>query len=184
MKTLQRFYFGAGLFFLLVLVAWCCRRTLPQSVWDSWNPFEILELSRRADEHARELDAQHQILWQRIEYKTALVAELATGRRSLWEAVQLLRDQGALTPQVLKQLRAVYPGVSDDEAVARNLIAFTKATLHKDPAQAAVLARLEAELARGKALQDAVPGHDMHAGTGGGHHRNAGDGANHGRLRR
>ncbi len=149
MKILQRCYFGAGLFFFLVLAAWCCRGALPQSVWDSWNPFDVLEQSRREDRRSLELDAQREILWRHIESKRALVSDMAAGRRSLWEAVRLLRAQGAVTPRFLKQVHALYPGTSDDEAVGRNLILFTTGILNEDPTQAAVIARLEAELARG-----------------------------------
>jgi hypothetical protein len=149
MKILQRLYFGAGVFFFLVLIAWCCQGVLSQSVWDSSNPFEILAQSRRADQLAHELDVQRQILWRHMEYKRSLVAEMIAGQRSLWQAVRLLQEQDAFTPRFLKELRLLYPAASDNEAVGRNLILFARNILNDDPRQATVIARLEAELAQG-----------------------------------
>ncbi len=149
MKILRPFYLGAGLFVLLVLTAWCCQTALPPTARALWNPFEVLEQSRREEQRSVELDVERERLWQHIEAKTALVEDLAAGRRSLWEAVRLLREHGKFRPVFLHHLRMMFPGTRDDEAVGRHLILLTLESLRDQPTQAASAARLEAELARG-----------------------------------
>lgn len=149
MKILRPFYLGAGLFMLLVLTAWCCQTALPPAARALWNPFEVLEQSRREEQRSLELDEERDELWQHIQAKTALVEDLAAGRRSLWEAVRLLRQHGKFRPVYLHHLRMMFPGARDEEAVGRHLMLLVSENLRDQPTHAAVAARLEAELARG-----------------------------------
>ena len=149
MRMLKSLYFGAGLLFSLVLVGWCCPVVLPPSAGVSWNPFALLDQCRHEDQRARELAAERQILLRQLDFKNMLVAELVAGRRSLWEVIRLLRDQGAISPGFLAHVRTLYPGVTDDEAVGRSILLFATGIVNDRPARAEVIARLEAELARG-----------------------------------
>jgi hypothetical protein len=149
MKMLKRLYLGAGLLGSLVLVGWSCPGALPHSAGSVWNPFELLEQSRREDRRARALVAEHQMVLRHFQVKHGLIAEMVAGRRSLWEVVRLLRDQGVITPLFLERVRANNPGCTDDDAVARNIMLFAAVISEEDPTQAAAMARLEAELARG-----------------------------------
>ena len=149
MKILRPFYLGAGLFFLLVLTAWCCQTALPPTARAFWNPFEVLEQSRREEQRSLALDVAREELWEHLEFKSALVEDLAAGRRSIWETVRVLREHGKVRPVFLRHLRAMFPGVRDDEAVGRHLFLLAMENLRGQPDQAAVAARLEAQLARG-----------------------------------
>jgi hypothetical protein len=80
--------------------------------------------------------------------KYAVVNELLAGRLALREAAARFRELNADDPKVRERLAQLYPGVSYDEALCRNVIEHARYEMRlRAPEQVAnVVARLEAEL--------------------------------------
>lgn len=111
-------------------------RTLFQALGD-------LQEAQCKDEAADALKGQ---LDQSMAAKDRVVAELAGQRLTLFEAAARFRDASAGNPRFYIALRTYYPGATDDECLCRNVIHYTENVLEGQPHQAAVVARLRAEL--------------------------------------
>lgn len=132
---------------------WPAAPALPvQSVW--------AEMESDA-ECERRLDLIAQRLTRQIEVKDRLVGELLAGRTTLACAAEQFLAMGRHDPVWMAVIRRDYPGRTDAERAARNVIAYATSGLPEDgPARSAeVLARLEAEflVLAGQSLADGPP---------------------------
>jgi len=111
----------------------------------AWNVFE--DYCRWTESQARsgQLEAQCADVQQRIGIKKQIVDEVIAERLSLLEAAACFRELNDAYPDHLDLLRRTHPGKTDEEVLCRNVIAFVRSAL-RDPAGAAVIDRLEAEL--------------------------------------
>ncbi len=108
---------------------------------------ELQQTLRDEDERSAELMAEVAATLTRITTKIALVDALAAGRLSLRDATERFRELHDSCPRYTSVLRAIYPDLSADERVSRNVIEFCSTTLEGRPERTEVLARLENEYA-------------------------------------
>ncbi len=98
-------------------------------------------------DQSRSLDRQRAIVAARVEYKEALMTELAAGRTTLAAVAAAFlranRDDAVCVELVL----AKYPGRSDEEKSARNVLDYAAGWGMSAGAKRAFLARLGAEFA-------------------------------------
>lgn len=120
--------------------------TLARSVgMDVWNVPELQQqLDAASDESAR-LRTEDDVVLQRIAVKEAIVKELIAGHTTLAETTDRFAEMNANRPQALAVIRLAYPGATDQEKTARNVISYA---LGRTPVadRAALSRRLEAEL--------------------------------------
>lgn len=112
---------------------------------DVWNLPDLQEQLDDATEQGRELDSSDEMYRRRIEVKEALMADLIAGRVTLAEATDRFLTLSALHPEQLDAIRAAFPGSSDREKVARNVVQYANSRIPAGPQKAAVVARFEAE---------------------------------------
>jgi hypothetical protein len=119
-------------------------RALGVDVWNA--PALEADLRAAAEESAR-LDADDATVRRRIEIKEALVAELIDGRASLSAVTERFLELDGPREAYMVSVRERFPGATDSEKMARNVIAYTlpRAT---DDARAALAARFDADLRR------------------------------------
>lgn len=109
---------------------------------------QILHEDYRKDlERAKELEATRQEGLRLLEVQEMLVQRLIAGRVSLAEVTNQLLMMHQNHPAWLAVLRAEFPGNSDEEKTARNVIGWVAFELSRSnpDKQAEVLARLESE---------------------------------------
>jgi hypothetical protein len=111
--------------------------------------------SERIDiEEQRELESHLDVIKgevvRRVAIKNALVAELIAGRTTLSEVTGQFLILNQSRPDVMAIIRATYPGSTDQEKSAHNVIAYLRVELnHAPPAeQTEVLTRLKIEFDR------------------------------------
>ncbi|MBP3959556.1 hypothetical protein J8F10_30295 [Gemmata sp. G18] len=120
--------------------------TLAESVGaDVWNVAELQESLRESTDVSSQLDTEGGAVLRRIAVKEALVDELLAGRAPLAEVTTKFTELNAARAEYLTTIRAFYPGATDQEKMARNVISFA---LLRAPARArsALAQRLDAEL--------------------------------------
>ena len=127
----------------VVLVA---HPTLAQSIGaDVWNMPALKEQVRAAGAEDERLTTEDDDVRRRIAIKDAITAELIAGRTTLADATDRFTELNAGRPRYLTALRDAYPGATDQEKFARNVISF--AISRAEPAERADLSsRLETEL--------------------------------------
>lgn len=115
---------------------------------DVWNLPELREQAREAAEQDRELRAEQAEIFRRIEAKEQAIGSLIAGRHTLADTVAQFSALNQDYPEYADVIRDHYPGSTDQEKLAWNVIDFTRARLVMLPPwqRWAVLARLEAEL--------------------------------------
>ncbi|MBA4188190.1 MAG: hypothetical protein C0467_09260 [Planctomycetaceae bacterium] len=93
------------------------------------------------------LDVVDLELRRQIQIKDALLDELIAGRTTLAAVTDRFLVLNQSQPASLAVIRKEYPGATDEEKTARNVIGFAEAELSKYPPtqKAEVLARLEAQ---------------------------------------
>lgn len=120
--------------------------TLARSVgMDVWNVPELRQQLDNASGENRRLNTEDDIVLQRIARKETIVRELIAGRATLADATALFGELNAARPLALEAVRDAYPGATDQEKTARNVIAYAlgRAT---GADRGALSRRLEAEL--------------------------------------
>jgi len=112
---------------------------------DVWNVPALNDQVREAANESNRLDAEDGDVRQRIELKETLIDELLAGRATLTETTEKFMTLNSTRPQYMAVIRASYPGETDQEKMAQNVISFV---LTRAPAerQDAVVRQLEAEL--------------------------------------
>jgi hypothetical protein len=114
---------------------------------DIFQTQEHREEMKRHVEYGKQLDLIDQELRRHIRIKDQLIIELIAGKKTLTEVTTeflVLNQSQAATMDVL---RREYPGLTDEEKIARNVIEYATADLDHSYAdqKEVVLARLEAE---------------------------------------
>jgi hypothetical protein len=113
--------------------------------WDVWNwPAREKELRAEVAETER-VRAEDAEVVRRLEIKETIVAELLGRQIALPEATDRFLTLNESRPKCMSYVRATYPGATDREKMARNVIdhALLRVPAQEQPA---VSARLEAEL--------------------------------------
>lgn len=112
---------------------------------DVWNVPALNAELRATTEESGRLDAEDGDVRHRIAVKETLVAELIAGRASLDEVTDRFVALDATRPANLAAVRDKFPGDTDHEKMARNVIAYAlpRATAHQ---RAALAHRLDTEL--------------------------------------
>ena len=110
-----------------------------------WELPELRRQLREADDEDRRLAAENAELMRCLRAKEAVVADLLRGRMTFAGAADRFGALNESYPACAAQLRGHYPGATDREKCARNVIdyALHRAAPHEE---AAARARLEAEL--------------------------------------
>ncbi len=149
LAKLLQITFGAGLYVALVLgIGYAYRQAATdfELGWGSalWTVHHVME---RELQRETQLEDRSEDMRRRHAAKEWVKQELIAQRMTLWEAASHFRDLSKSEPWYLEQIRKAYPGRSDEESLCRNVIAYVRVALTREPARAAVvLARLEAEL--------------------------------------
>ncbi len=112
---------------------------------DVWNVPALNAELRATTEESGRLDAEDDDVRRRIEVKESLVVELIAGRVSLTEVTDRFTALDETRPANLAMVRDRFPGDTDHEKMARNVIAYAlpRAADHQ---RAALANRLDAEL--------------------------------------
>ena len=113
---------------------------------DVWN---VSELSRQKEELAErheELTAVDTDICRRIGAKEAVVRELIAGRTDLARATAEFVALNQPNPEYMRVIRETFPGSSDEEKMARNVIAYTLPRVENPGARARLARQLETEL--------------------------------------
>ncbi len=114
---------------------------------DVWNvPALRDEMRTSADECERLEVAEHEVQ-RRIALKESLVLELIAGRATLAEVTAHFSELNASRPNYVAAIRESFPGDTDEEKAARNVIAYALARTSAADRDA-VACRLDAELQR------------------------------------
>jgi hypothetical protein len=112
---------------------------------DVWNVPALNAELRESAGTDRQLTDQSDGVRRRIAVKDAIIADLLAERITLAEATERFGELNAGHPEYLMTIRATYPGETDREKFARNVIAFARMRASPDQVEA-VTARLEYEL--------------------------------------
>lgn len=120
--------------------------TLARSIGaDVWNMPALKEQVRAADAEDDRLTTEDDDVLRRIAIKDAIVQELIAGRITLATATDRFTELNVGRPRYLAALRDGYPGATDQEKFARNVISF--AVSRVEPTERPALSsRLETEL--------------------------------------
>jgi hypothetical protein len=112
---------------------------------DVWNVPALKAQMRTSAEEGHRLDAEDEYVRRRIELKEMIVRDLIAEKIPLAEATDRFAALNAMCPRSEAAVRDFFPGSTDREKTARNVISFavTRAAPH---AQAALASRLESEL--------------------------------------
>jgi hypothetical protein len=111
-------------------------------VWNYGSLTEQLEQSRVERERLTAEDAE---IHERMALKEQLVAELIAGHTTLPEVTSQFTAINAARPEYMAVIRVNYPGGTDEEKVAHNVIEYALPRLPDDAKRDRVLARLNRE---------------------------------------
>ncbi len=112
---------------------------------DVWNLPALKEQLRESTDTDERLNEDRDDVRRRIEVKELIIADLIARRTTLAEATERFTVLNESRPQYLTVIRSKYPGETDQEKMARNVIGF--AQLRVAPAERDALnRRLEMEL--------------------------------------
>jgi hypothetical protein len=127
----------------VVLVA---HPTLARSIGaDVWNVPALKEQVRESTEEDDRLTDEDGDVRRRIAIKDAIIAELLAGRTTLSEATDRFAALNSGRPRYLTAIREGFPGATDQEKFARNVISFALARVEPHE-RANVSSRLETDL--------------------------------------
>lgn len=113
---------------------------------DVWNVPRLERAVNEAAEQNRQLDEEDAEIRHRIREKEVLVAELIAGRTTLADVTARFLVLNHPYPEYTRMIRVSYPGSSDEERAARNVIAYTLPRVGDPSRRCAMASRLEAEL--------------------------------------
>lgn len=112
---------------------------------DVWNLPALHAKIDEAEERSRELGADGEEVRHRIAVKETIIADVLDGRCDLAAATARFTELNASHPDCMSVIRSSYPGDTDEEKLARNVISYCESRV---PAaqRPALTARLTAEL--------------------------------------
>lgn len=114
---------------------------------DVWNLPGLRAKMDASEELDRDIAAASDDVRHRIAVKETIVNDVIAGRCDLAAATQRFAEMNATRPGYMDVIRAAHPGDTDEEKLARNVIAFCEARV--PPAdRAALTERLGAQLTR------------------------------------
>lgn len=121
---------------------------------DVWNVPALQDQLRTSADESERLDGAEHEVQRRIAMKESLVAELIAGRAALADVTAQFTEMNATRPAYVAAIRESFPGATDEEKAARNVIyyALARATAAEHDA---VARRLDAELRQMIALTSA-----------------------------
>jgi hypothetical protein len=112
---------------------------------DVWNAPALQKELRASEGKDRELSEQSEVVLRRIAAKDTIVADLIAGRTTLARATERFAVLNAGQPEYMEAIRATFPGETDQEKCARNVIAFARMRVPAEQRDA-LESRLEAQL--------------------------------------
>jgi len=114
---------------------------------DVWNVAALREQMKNSAMRYRELDAEGGEVLQRLAAKDDLVANLIAGRSTLTATTLQFTALNEGCSAYMEVIRDTYPGASDEEKMARNVLDFLSIRLAQEPAwrRLTLLVRLNAE---------------------------------------
>lgn len=122
--------------------------TLARSVGvDVWNVPELTAQLREAEGESERLDAEDDAIQHRIAIKETIIRELIAGRATLAEATAKFAEMNATRPGSMTMIRMSYPGTTDHEKTAYNVISYAVARV-PHATRSALSHRLDTELQR------------------------------------
>lgn len=142
--TRSRLLTAGGVLAALALLAG--HPTLAKSIGaDVWNVPALNDQLRESSDLNAQLDDEDEEVRHRIAMKEAIIGELIASRATLAETTAKFIELNAARPEYVTTIRATYPGATDEEKAARNVIAYA---LARAPASGyeALSQRLDAEL--------------------------------------
>jgi hypothetical protein len=112
-----------------------------------WNVAALREQTKSSAMHNCELDAERSEVLQRIALKDELITNLIAGRSTLAAMTLQFMALNEGYPAYMSVIRDSYPGASDEEKMARNVLDFLSIRLAHEPTwrRLTLLARLETE---------------------------------------
>jgi hypothetical protein len=118
-------------------------------VLDMFRTQSVREEIKQELELRDNLELTNREIHRRIGIKESLVAALIAGRTTLAAVTEQFLVLNQLRPEYMMVIRLTWPGNTDEEKTAHNVIAYVSSGLHTYPVeqQAEVSARLNAELA-------------------------------------
>jgi hypothetical protein len=131
---------------LVVITALAVHPTWARSLGaDVWNMPALTEQVRTTETEGTRLAAEDTEVQRRIAIKDAIVTELLAGRITLADATDQFTAMNTSRPHYMAAIRDTFPGATDREKMARNVISFATPRV-AGAAQSATASRLEAEL--------------------------------------
>jgi hypothetical protein len=164
-----------------VLLALSAAAVAAHSRWGTSLIAEALDARGARVELREEVELQDHLalvnrdILHRIAIKNDLIAELIAGRTTLPEVTQKFLVMNQSHSEYMTSIRATYPGDTDEEKTAQNVLGYIQAELAREtPARRAeILGRLKAqfEAAYPSEFGADLPGDPAPAGAGPGTHR-------------
>ncbi len=137
---------------LATLTILACHPTLAKSIGaDVWNVPALNDQLRESTGASERLDIEDDEIKRRIDLKETIIEELLAGRITLAEATAKFTELNATRPKYMEAIRASFPGATDQEKAARNVISYSLTRTPVDT-RAAVSQKFDAELEKMIAL--------------------------------
>ncbi len=131
---------------------------------DFWNVPALKARLAQDQRAAAELDARDDRVMRRIAVKEVLIADVVAGKVGLIEAAAQFRAMNAGSHGYAVVIRSLYPNMSDDERVCRNVIDYVQSYVEGDEDGRALIHRLTEDLNQLKAAgRLTIPGPPLDA---------------------
>lgn len=141
--------FRLATFFVLVpvVVAIANSERVASVVFSVCQPQKLHDDYQGEMQLAKDLEVSDQEVRRRIQIKESLIHQLIAGRTTLEEVTTQFLMMNQCRPGYMAVIRASYPGDSDEERTARNVIGYATVELSgaSETERAEVLTRLEGE---------------------------------------
>ncbi|MCE9562794.1 MAG: hypothetical protein K8U57_12175 [Planctomycetes bacterium] len=139
----------AAIFLMIPVAAFAANSEWGASlVVDMFHPQSVREELKNEEELSENLEVVNREIQRRIAIKEALVAELIAGRTTLAAVSDEFLALNRPRQEYMTIIRATYPGNTDEEKSAHNVIGYVTGELVRYPqaTRDEVLARLQSEL--------------------------------------
>jgi hypothetical protein len=145
--TVRRLLFVPAVLAGVVAVAFAANPAWARSAGlDVWNAAELAREKEEVIEQGRELAAVDDEICRRIAVKEAVVRDVIDGRTTLADATAQFMALNEPYPANLRMIRETYPGSTDEEKTARNVICYTLGRVDDPDERDWVAHRLQEEL--------------------------------------
>lgn len=131
----------------LVLAAWTQPAWAATVGLDVWNVPALQEQVKTSALQSHELDQENAQIIDRIAAKEGLISQLLSGHTTLAATTAQFMALNETYPEYLSVIRRSYPGATDEEKMAWNVLEFSSPRLTDQSAwqRLALLARLQGE---------------------------------------